>query len=114
MALSGPQETALLTLLNTSFPALVARVLALEKHEGMNVEDHTPAVAPTIPTDAFTVGEVDYKFTAGNFYHKGVLYVSADIMDDVEGNSDLLDELVAAQTDGETFVPGLLEIVEGS
>lgn len=94
--------------------AVEARVLALEKHEGMHQEDHTPAAAPTVPEDSFNIdGDTnDYKFTVPNFYHKGQLYSAEEVMEDVEGHSTLLVELVANQYEDETFVPGLLEIVE--
>jgi hypothetical protein len=84
----------------------------------MNQEDHTPAEAPTVPEEGFEIDgdENTYKFTAGNFYFQGRLYVSEDVIDNVESEemTALVEALVAAQHDGETFVPGLLVIVEES
>lgn len=115
MALTAPQEAALLTLLNTTFPALQAentalkaRVVKLENLTGLTVEDHTPAAPPTLPETTFTYETKHYQFTAPTFYYNGETYVTEEVMDDAEGNEALLEALVENQTDGSTFYPGLL------
>lgn len=91
------------------FAAAVARIARLEKSTGLATDTAPEEVeVPETPTDTVTVSGKDYQFTAPSFTYNGTLYLSEDVLE----NNSLLTALVAQQTSGGIFYPGLLKEVE--
>lgn len=96
------------------FAALEARTLRIEKNLGLTASvEESEEEAPTVPEDTFEVEGVTYKFALPTFYFKKTLYVSEELVADLEGNAALFAQIVASSTDSDdNFFEGILEIVE--
>jgi hypothetical protein len=91
------------------FAALTARVVRVEKNTGLATDSAPEEVeVPETPEETVTSGGNDYQFTAPSFTYNGTLYLSEDVLE----NTSLIAALVAQQTSGGTFYPGLLVLVE--
>lgn len=110
MALSSDEITALQTFLANGGADLPAKVAKLEKNTGLaEDESESDGEAPETPTDTMTIGGIGYKFTAPTFRYNGTLYISADVVASNTANNAIKTALVAQQTTGGVFYPGILK-----
>lgn len=109
LILTEPQQTALLALLGKNTDA---RIVVLEKQQGIFQENHTAPEPPETPDLTYTKAGKHYQFTGPSFTYNKKTYLSSEVMENQEENESVLDALIDQQTDAGVFYPGILIEVE--